>query len=286
MELSGAKVIYLDKIYKITYKHDAKQAANHDAEGVTAKFYGSSKHAVWRYKTLFIKEPETIEWLRALGPDDVLWDIGANVGVYTIYAALVTGCRVVAVEPGAANYWTLCKNIEINKLDDKVTALCIALGDEHRCATIYLSNSKPGYAQNALDQPLNDMGQTFVPQFKQGMLSIPADILVGQLGALAPTAIKIDVDGFELPVLRGASAILSNPSLRRISLELNSSNNDLVRNALAMIEKAGFVKTGEYRSPNVAPNSPIHNFHFERVQADSHNVEPEKRKPKKSRKTQ
>ena len=95
MEISGAKITYLDKIYKIAY--------NDKTEGVTAKFYGSSRHAVWRYKTLFLKEPETIEWLRALGPDDVLWDIGANVGVYSLYAAIVTGCRVVA----AITFYTL-----------------------------------------------------------------------------------------------------------------------------------------------------------------------------------
>lgn len=231
----------------------------------SATLYAPNEHTLWRYKTMFIKEPETIQWMRQLQPDDILWDVGANVGVYTIYAGQMTGARVLAIEPGAANYWTLCKNIQLNKLDSRVTALCMALGDEHKCADLFLSSTKSGGAQNALDKPLNDLGQEFVPQFRQGMLSVPADVLVETMGAPQPTAIKIDVDGFELQVLRGARKVLANPLLRRVSLELDSSRTDLVREASALVEAAGLALTGEHRSPHVAPNSPIHNFHFERV---------------------
>ena len=248
----------------VCYPQGLARVANVHQEGLTARFYAPTKHAAWRYKTLFIKEPETIEWLRALQPSDVLWDVGANVGIYSVYAALVMGTRVVAIEPGAANYWTLCKNIEMNALDDKVTALCMALGDEHKCADLFLSSSDSGGAQNALDRPLDDRGNEFKPQFRQGMLSIPADVAIEQLGVVCPTAMKIDVDGFELPVLRGARRLLANPALRRISLEMDSSNQGLVSTALTLLESAGLSKTGEHRSPNVAPNSPIHNFHFER----------------------
>lgn len=256
MEILSSQVFYpqgFDKVFDI------------NKEGLQARFYAPNKHTAWRYKTLFIKEPETIEWLRGLGPDDVLWDVGANVGIYSIYAALVAGCRVVAIEPGAANYWTLCKNIELNRLDDMVTALCIALGEEHKCADLYLYSSESGGAQNALDRPQDDRGKTFKPQFKQGMISIPSDVLTESLGTPQPTAIKIDVDGFELFVLRGARRTLANPALRRISLEMNSSDKELVSTAVGLLEAAGFAKIGEHRSPYVAAGSPIHNFHFERA---------------------
>jgi FkbM family methyltransferase len=256
MELVNAQVMYPQGMDKVV---------NVQKEGLSVRFYAPTKHAGWRYKTMFIKEPETIEWLRALGPDDVLWDVGANVGIYSIYAALVTGCRVVAIEPGAANYWTLCKNIELNRLDEKVTALCIALGDEHKCADLYLYTSDSGGAQNALDRPQDDRGNPFKPQFRQGMLSIPADILAGELGVPQPTAIKIDVDGFELHVLRGAVRTFAESALKRISLEMDSANAELVKTASALLEEVGFAKTGEHRSPYVAANSPIHNFPFERA---------------------
>lgn len=249
----------------VLYPHGLDRVVSIDTDGLKAKFYAPNKHASWRYKTLFIKEPETIEWLRGLNEDDVLWDVGANVGIYSIYAALVTGCRVVAIEPGAANYWTLCKNIELNALDNKIDALCIALGSEHKVADLFLYSSEPGGAQNALDRPQDDRGKQFKPQFRQGMLSIPTDVLIESLGADCPTAMKIDVDGFEIFVLKGAARTLSNPILKRISLELDSSNSDLVAAAQNLLNEAGFIKKGEFRSPNVAPGSPIHNLHFERA---------------------
>lgn len=248
----------------IVYPHGLDRVVDFDKEGLQARFYAPNKHAAWRYKTMFIKEPETIEWLRGLNKDDVLWDVGANVGIYSIYAALVTGCKVVAIEPGAANYWTLCKNIELNKLDARVDSFCIALGSEHKCADLYLYTSDPGGAQNALDRPQTDQGKVFKPQFRQGMLSIPTDVLVESLGAASPTAIKIDVDGFELFVLKGAERTLAKPNLRRISLEMNSADQPLVDSAMQMLSAAGFRKQGEFRSPFVAAKSPIHNFHFER----------------------
>src|SRR5262245_41812198 len=47
---------------------------------------------VWRARTFFTEEPDTVAWLDGLRPDDVLWDVGANVGLYTIYAAKFRKC--------------------------------------------------------------------------------------------------------------------------------------------------------------------------------------------------
>ncbi len=267
MELVSAYVCYpqgLERVVKVS------------KDGLNAKFFAPTKKAAWRYKTIFVKEPETIEWLRGLKSSDVLWDVGANVGIYTVYAALIAGAKVVAIEPGAANYWTLCNNIQLNRLDRRVTTLCMALGDEHKCADLFLSSTQSGGAQNALDQPLDDMGHVFKPQFRQGMLSVPADVAVEQLGVPCPTAMKIDVDGFELQVLRGARRLLGNPVLRRISLEIDSSRGELVRSALALLEASGFVKTGEHRSTFIAAGSPIHNLHFERPRGESPSTPPDR----------
>ena len=59
-------------------------------------------------------EPETIRWLDGLPEGEVLWDIGANVGAFTVYGAVKRKLRVVAFEPGAASFATLTKNIELN----------------------------------------------------------------------------------------------------------------------------------------------------------------------------
>ena len=53
----------------------------------------------FRVTTFAAKEPETLEWIDRLPEGCVLWDIGANVGFYTVYSTLRRKCRVVAFEP-------------------------------------------------------------------------------------------------------------------------------------------------------------------------------------------
>ena len=77
-------------------------------------FFCPGKIPEWRAKTLLTKEPETIEWINGFNKTDIFWDIGANVGVYSLYAAL-RGLSVLAFEPSPSNYYLLSRNIEINK---------------------------------------------------------------------------------------------------------------------------------------------------------------------------
>ena len=97
----------------------------------------SDKSHTWRYvtptretwiraKTMLTKEPETLEWIESFDQDDVLWDIGANVGIFSLYASLI-GNRVLAFEPAPGNYYLLSRNIEINDFDEKISAYCICL---------------------------------------------------------------------------------------------------------------------------------------------------------------
>ena len=53
----------------------------------------------FRIDTFSTKEPETLDWIDAIQEGSVLWDIGANVGLYSCYAAKARRCRVVAFEP-------------------------------------------------------------------------------------------------------------------------------------------------------------------------------------------
>ena len=70
----------------------------------TIKFFCLGKTPEWRARTLLTKEPETIEWINTFSDKDVFWDIGANVGVYTLYAAL-RNIAVLSFEPSPSNYY-------------------------------------------------------------------------------------------------------------------------------------------------------------------------------------
>ena len=74
-----------------------------------------------RAELIFDKEPETIEWINNFGENCTFWDIGANVGIYSIYAASeINGANVIAFEPSIENYYLLNRNISENKLSKRV----------------------------------------------------------------------------------------------------------------------------------------------------------------------
>ncbi len=67
-------------------------------------------------QTIFLKEPETISWLRSFEKDSVFFDVGANVGLFSIFSSLVNGSRTFAFEPSSTNFLSLVKNINLNKV--------------------------------------------------------------------------------------------------------------------------------------------------------------------------
>src|SRR5262245_49937280 len=99
---------------------------------------------LWRVQSLLTKEPSTIEWLNAIAADEVLLDCGANVGMYTVFAAVVRQARVYAFEPESQNYALLCRNIVGNDLSARVMAWPCALSDETKFDRIFVSEFKAG----------------------------------------------------------------------------------------------------------------------------------------------
>src|SRR5689334_19678778 len=77
------------------------------------KFFAPTKALAWRAETLLSKEPETIRWIDSFSPGSVFWDIGANIGTFSLYAGLGHDISVVAFEPAAANYYVLSRNIQL-----------------------------------------------------------------------------------------------------------------------------------------------------------------------------
>lgn len=98
-----------------------------------------------RGETLFTKEPETINWIDNFDSNSIMYDIGANVGVYTIYAGVTKpDLKIFAFEPTFFNYGLLNKNIYLNKLSEHVSALCLALSDKNLIGYIYMPEIQDG----------------------------------------------------------------------------------------------------------------------------------------------
>ena len=82
----------------------ANAVARLSIAGTELCFFAPSPLLRSRAASVVTKEPDMIAWLKGLGQQDVLWDVGSNVGVFSVYAAAVQGCRVIAFEPSAANF--------------------------------------------------------------------------------------------------------------------------------------------------------------------------------------
>ena len=121
--------------------------------------------------TLFTKEPATIEWIAGFNADDVLVDIGANVGMYSIWSARTRGVRVFAFEPEAQNFALLNRNIVANDLTQRVKAFCLGLSNDTGYGELYLSSSLLGDSCHAVGERLDWKLQPFNTPLTQGCVS-------------------------------------------------------------------------------------------------------------------
>lgn len=187
-------------------------------------FYISNALTLYRANTLFEKEPETIEWIDSFAPGSVYYDIGANVGVYTIYAgAMGKADTVLAFEPEAANYALLNRNVALNGLENRVTCLNIAFSDSVRLDYLHLSKLEIGAARHSFGGMSPEEGSAPQVTFKQGAISYSIDDFIQTFNPAFPNYIKIDVDGLETKILNGAKKTLKDPRMKSIIMEIDES---------------------------------------------------------------
>ena len=187
-------------------------------DGTEVKFYTPNDMTHWRARTLFTKEPATIEWIDSFASGDILWDVGANVGGYTVWAAKRRGCKVYAFEPEAGNYAILNRNMTLNNVEG--AAYCVALTDQPNVSTIYLATDGVGGSCNSFGA---DIGPDLKERkgIRQGAVGLTLNALAHSLPH--PDHIKIDVDGLEHKVLAGGESLLKSGSVKSILVEVNTN---------------------------------------------------------------
>ena len=221
------------------------------SEGLLAEQHVETRHGLLIFVTtdpqalqypreFATREPETLAWIDAFETPCRYWDIGANIGVFSIYAGLRLGVEVRAFEPAAASYGALCRNIEANRLGDRVQAYCLAISDRTELGRLNLSGTNAGSVFNAFESTDDCFGNEIAVVFRQGMVGFSIDSFRRLFGLAAPNYLKIDVDSIEERILAGARETLRDPDLRSVLIELEAADtyrNDLLTDAL---EAAGF----------------------------------------------
>lgn len=207
--------------------------------GVRVIFATPTVFTKWRVDSLFEKEPVTIQWIAEFSPGDVLVDVGANVGMYTIWAAKTRGAKVFAFEPESQNFALLNRNIALNGLGDAVKAYCVALSDQSGYSELHLSSLQVGGSCHSLGERVDFAHQPMRPVFSQGCISVRLDDLVAEGVVEPPDYIKIDVDGFEPKVIAGARRVLTDRKVRSLLIETNQNLADHME-MVAELQTLGF----------------------------------------------
>lgn len=196
--------------------------------GVAMTFVTPSQFTMWRVQSIRQKEPWTLEWIETFERDDVLIDCGANVGMYTIWAAATRGARVYAFEPEAQNYALLNRNIMLNKLSGRAIAYCLGLSDTAGLSVLHMTDLRVGGSCHSVGEAVDFKLEPRKTAFAQGCIVARFDDLVADGTIPVPTHIKIDVDGFEHKVIAGARKTLQDPAIKSLLIETNQNLADHV----------------------------------------------------------
>ncbi|MEO8961720.1 MAG: FkbM family methyltransferase [Ginsengibacter sp.] len=151
--------------------------------------------------------------LHFLNNEDLFIDIGANIGSYAILAAGHVGANVIAIEPIPSTFLSLQKNIQVNNLQNKITALEAGVGVEEGILRFTLNLDTVNHVAS---------------QFKEEMIANTIEVRMVTIDGILkdkkkPSMIKIDVEGFETEVLNGMQNTLQDQELKAIIIELNGS---------------------------------------------------------------
>jgi FkbM family methyltransferase len=157
----------------------------------------------YRYETWDTKEPETIAWISSFGHFDIFYDIGANIGIYSLFSAVRhPKSMIYAVEPERRNYERLKENIALNKFWN-IQTYNIAMSNKCWIAKFHVPNKEIGSSGGQLREAVDERGNRFEPEESYLVNTLDLAGLIETWHIWPPNHIKIDVDGKESEIMEG-----------------------------------------------------------------------------------
>ena len=193
----------------------------------------------YRINTFSTKEPETLEWIDGIPYDSVLWDIGANVGLYTCYAAKARGCQVFAFEPSVFNLEFLARNIFLNGLTNQATIIPLPLSDTLAVSAFNMTCTEWGGAMSTFGEGYGYNGKALRKTFEFQTIGIAMVDAMELLKIPQPDYIKMDVDGIEHLILSGAAMVLRK--VKGVLLEINEEFEKQAVDSARYLSEAGLI---------------------------------------------
>jgi FkbM family methyltransferase len=231
-------------------------------------FFTPNKITEWRVNTYFQKEPETLEWIDTFDNKNkiIFWDIGGNIGLYSIYAALRhSNIEIITFEPSTSNLRVLSRNISLNKLDDKIIICQFPLTDKNNSFLLLKENNfEEGGALNSYGENYDYNGNIFTSNHQYKIYGTSINYLLDNSILKIPNYIKIDVDGIEHLILKGGNKYLNSPLIKSISVELNEDFSEQFNEVNKILRDSKFVLKQKKRSEGYygIKSSKIYNYIF------------------------
>jgi FkbM family methyltransferase len=216
--------------------------------------------SLWRAKTFWLKEPETVEWLKFFGdqknsPCEILVDVGANIGVFTLYwCSLNKNFQTISIEPFDKNYNLLISNVDKNNFNNQVKIYKHSLSSKKSYGMIEVSDLRPGSSSFKFS-PVDSQGLDLSSLVESSTL----DILLQNNEGLK--ILKIDVDGNDFDVLKGAEKSLASKNIVSILIESSENQQYKINNYLT---KFGFESDDRFN--NLASHSDIRRKAHDKVE--------------------
>ena len=226
---------FLDQIINCTRNKNKEVKHN----GIHFLFSTPNSLTHFRVTTFSSKEPETLAWIDSIPIHSVFWDVGANVGLYSCYAAKAKHCRVFSFEPSVFNLEVLARNIYLNKLSDKISILSFPLSNSLAFNELKMSSFEFGGALSTFGEDYGQDGKPLNEIFSFNTIGISADTAVDKLKIPLPDYIKIDVDGIESLILQGGTYVLSK--VKGVLIEINEDFEAQLLQSQSYLKSAGLV---------------------------------------------
>lgn len=199
-----------------------------------------------RVSTFSTKEPETLAWIDTMPIGSIMWDVGANVGLYSCYAAKARGCQVFSFEPSVMNVELLARNIYLNELTDQVVVMPWPLSNKLELNTLNMTSTERGGALSTFGKNYGWDGQDLKRVFQFRTLGISADEALALFQLPTPSYLKIDVDGIEHLILSGSQNILK--TVEGVLIEINDDFHEQAAQCQQLLKEAGLILEVKLRS--------------------------------------
>lgn len=194
---------------------------------------------LWRAQSLYTKEPVTISWIRGFEHDSIFYDIGANIGIYSIFAATINKINVLAFEPESNNFQILMENIIKNNLNDRIIAYPLGISNQTEITSLFLSQFTKAGSHHMIKKNLDHNLKERAIGFRQGIFTTSLNDLIVRWNLPIPNYLKIDVDGIEYKIIEESDLLLKNKNLKSILIEINPNRKEDL-NIIKILNKFDF----------------------------------------------